>query len=258
MKALYKGIAAVAFYLIAIGLMVYAALRSLHFIQMSLPADQQMLGYLGLLATSGGMIGWLLVFLHKAQGVGQRVTSFLMIGVCAAGEFGLFALDTLYVTGEAGLISQMTSDEIRMVLIALSGLIAINIAATVIYHIVEPENMREMKENFVKDRLEAEAMKIIEKRGEEIAREMAPKLADQWAREFEDRFKDIASLGIGQTAREKRNQASPSLNESLMPPLWFNSKKKSNGTGAAEELVSDDAIAIPASGNGKGHGSDFH
>jgi hypothetical protein len=202
MKALYKGLATVAFYGIAIGLMGYAALRSLHFVQMSLPADSQLLGYLALLATSGGMIGWLLVFLHKASGVWQKVISFLMIAVCAIGETALFALDTLYVTGEAGLIAQMTPEEVRAVLIGMSGLIAANIIATVAYHIFEPENMREMKESFVKDKLEGEAMKIIEKRGEEIARELAPKIAEQWAADFEARFQDMAALGIGNVKRE--------------------------------------------------------
>jgi len=229
MKTLYKGLATLAFYGIAVGLMVYAALRSLHFIQMSLPADQQLVGYLGLLATSGGMIGWLLVFLHKASGVWQKVISFVMIGVCAAGETALFALDTLYVTGDSGLIAAMTADEIRSVLIGLSGLIAANILATVAYHIFEPENMRDMKESFVKDKLEGEAMKIIEKRGEEIARELAPRIAEQWAADFEARFQDMAALGLG-----KANRPAPAQQQKpALPPLPWARK---NGHQAAQPL----------------------
>ena len=212
MKTLYKGFATVAFYGIAIGLMGYAALRSLHFIQMSLPADSQLLGYLALLATSGGMIGWLLVFLHKAEGLWQKVISALMIGTCAAGEIALFALDTLYVSGESGLIGAMAPEEVRAVLIGMSALIGANIIATVAYHVVEPENMRNMKESFVKDRLEGEALKIIEKRGEEIARELAPRIAAQWAAEFEARFQDMAALGIGNVKREDEKRKAL--------PLW--------------------------------------
>jgi hypothetical protein len=232
MKTLYKGFATVAFYGIAGGLMVYAALRSLHFIQMSLPADSQLLGYLGLLATSGGMLGWLLVFLHKAAGVWQKVISFVMIGVCAAGEVALFALDTLYVTGEFGLIAAMTPEEVRAVLLGLSGLIAANILATVAYHIFEPENMRDMKEGFVKDRLETEAMKIIEKRGEEIARELAPRIAEQWAADFEARFQDMQALGIGNVKREdeKRRKALPLWKQPAPVLAPFHAETVSPGT----------------------------
>ncbi len=222
MKTLWKALAKIAFYAIALGLMGYAAMRTLHFIQATLPADQQILGYLALLATSGGAVAWLLVFLHAAEGVGQKAVSFIMVLVCLLGEFALFAFDTLLVTGEAGLITGMSADEIRAVVIGMSGLIAANIGSTVAYHLLDTGNMRHMREEFVKDRLESEAMKLIEKRGEEIARDMAPKLAEQWAQEFEERFKNIASLGIGQTAREKKTQP-----VQLMPPLWFNKNGKS-------------------------------
>ncbi len=61
MKALFKFVALVAFLVIGGGLLVYAASRSLDFVQTTLPSNDQALGYFALLATSGGMIGWLLV-----------------------------------------------------------------------------------------------------------------------------------------------------------------------------------------------------
>ena len=60
MKSLLKFVALVAFFVIGGGLLVYAASRSLDFVQTTLPAKDQVLGYFALLATSGGMIGWLL------------------------------------------------------------------------------------------------------------------------------------------------------------------------------------------------------
>jgi hypothetical protein len=202
MKSLWKFIAKVAFYAIALGLMGYAAMRTLHFIQATLPADQQVLGYLALLATSGGVIAWLLVFLHAAEGVAQKATAIIMVLVDVTGEFAIFAFDTLLVTGEAGMIEAMTAGEIQTVVIGMSGLIAANILATIVYHLVDPGNMRAMKEGFVKDKLEDEAMKLIEKKGEEIARDMAPRLAEEWADEFQERFKSIRALGIGSTMRD--------------------------------------------------------
>jgi hypothetical protein len=211
MKTLWKAIAKFAFYAIAGGLMAYAAMRTLHFIQITLPADQQILGYLALLATSGGAIAWLLVFLHAAEGVLQKATSIIMVLVCLVGEFSLFAFDTLLVTGEAGIIEAMTASEIQAIVIGMSGLIAANIGATMIYHLVDPGNMRTMREEFVKDKLEGEAMKLIEKRGEEIARDMAPKLAEQWADEFGEKFQNIRALGLGSALRDEDKAKSKTL-----------------------------------------------
>jgi hypothetical protein len=199
MKSLWKYIAKISFYLVAIGLMGYAAMRTLHFIQATLPADQQIVGYLALLATSVGAIAWLLVFLHAAEGVPQKAIAIIMVLVDTAGEFAIFAFDTLLVTGEAGMIEAMKPEEIQTVVMGMSALIAANILATIVYHLVDVGNMREMRESFVKDKLESEAMKLIEKRGEEIARDMAPRLAEEWADEFQERFKSIRSLGIGRT-----------------------------------------------------------
>jgi len=191
------------FYAIGAALLVYAAARSLMFIQSTLPADQQIIGFLALAATSGGMIAWLLVFLHKAEGLAQKITAALMVALDALGEFTLFTFDTLLESGKSGMTATLTPDEIRGVILGMSALIAVNILATVAFHIFDPENIRAMRESFVRDRLESEALKLIEKRGDEIARELAPALAEQWAKDFESRFSDLRALGLGKLAKDK-------------------------------------------------------
>ncbi|WKZ34861.1 MAG: hypothetical protein QY332_14675 [Anaerolineales bacterium] len=200
MKLFWKGIATVLFYVISGSLVIYAAARSLDFITATLTADQQVIGYLGLAATSGGMIAWLMLFMFKAEGIGQKVTAGIMTVLDMLGEFGLFTMDTLYQSGQAGMIENLTADEIRLVVLALSALIAVNILATVIFHLLEPDNIKRMRESFVRDQLEAKALKEIEQRGEEIAARLAPQIAQQWADEFEARFADMQSLGLGAAA----------------------------------------------------------
>lgn len=213
MKLLWKAIATVLFYAISGALLGYAAMRSLDFITSTLPPEQQLTGYLALAATSGGMIGWLLVFLYKAEGVGQKTTAALMVVIDLLGEIALFTFDTLYQTGQAGMTTALTASEVRTVVLGLSGLIGLNILATVAFHLVEPDNIKAMRESFVRDRLENDALKLIEKRGDELAQKMAPALAEQWAADFEKRFSDLASLGLGtietkkQTAKAKADQA---------------------------------------------------
>src|SRR5512134_264171 len=108
MKALFKFVALVAFFVIGGGLLMYAASRSLDFVQSTLPTEDQVLGYFALLATSGGMIGWLLVFLYRADGIIQRGTALLMVLIDFAGEAALFTMDTLDRSGENGLVSEMS------------------------------------------------------------------------------------------------------------------------------------------------------
>lgn len=206
MKLFWTGIAKVLFYVISGALLVYAASRSIDFITATLPPDQQIIGFLGLAATSGGMIAWLLLFLYAAEGMGQRITAGIMTVLDMIGEFGLFTMDTLYQAGESGMTVKLTSDEIRMVVLSLSALIAVNILATVIYHLLEPGNLKRMREASVRDQLEAKTLKEIETRGDTIAEKLAPQIAKQWADQFESRFSDMTSLGLGVKSEEAKNE----------------------------------------------------
>jgi len=208
MKLFWTGISKVLFYIISCALLVYAASRSIDFITATLPQDQQIIGYLGLAATSGGMIAWLLLFLYASEGLGQRITTGIMTVLDMFGEFGLFTMDTLYQAGESGMTTKLTPDEIRMVVIALSALIALNILATVIYHLMEPENIKRMRESSVRDQLESKTLKEIESRGDLIAEKLAPQLARQWAEQFELRFSDMQSLGLGAKDEESESKSS--------------------------------------------------
>jgi hypothetical protein len=207
MKGFWKGISYVLFYVIAASLLVYAASRSLDFIMSTLPGNQQVIGFLGLAATSGGMIAWLMLFMHHADGIGQKITSGLMVFIDMAGEIGLFTMDTLFRSGQSGMITSLTKDEIQTVIIGLSLLIAINIVATVAYHLLDNTNLRNMREGLVRNQLEAKALDEIEKRGEQLAHELAPKLAEQWVKEFEQRFSDFRSLGFGSSLNAKQPEA---------------------------------------------------
>ena len=226
MKEFWKGLASVLFYVISGALLVYAASRSLDFIVSTLPPDQQMIGYLALAATSGGMIAWLMIFIYKAEGLGQKIIAAIMVMVDMGGEFALYTFDTLYRSGESGMISTLSPEEIRTVILGLSVLIAINIVASVAFHLVNPENLRAMRESFVRDQLENKALKEIERRGEELSRTMAPALAKQWADDFEARFSDLKALGLGTVTEKKEKPTSGGLLPVSLWPWKANGKQK--------------------------------
>lgn len=210
MKALFKFVALVAFFVIGGGLLVYAASRSLDFVQTTLPANDQVLGYFALLATSGGMIGWLLVFLYRADGIIQRGTALLMVLIDFLGEAALFTMDTLYRSGENGLVGQMTQEEVRAVILGMSALIAINIFATIIFELGRMEVLKEIAEGAARDLVLFKALSQIEKDSERVADEMMPDIVEQWRGNFRSAYGSADRLGLGQyqtrdqSSREKK------------------------------------------------------
>jgi hypothetical protein len=207
MKALFKFLALVAFFVIGGGLLVYAASRSLDFVQTTLPTDDQVLGYFALLATSGGMIGWLLVFLYRADGIIQRGTALIMTLIDFLGEAALFTMDTLYRSGENGLVGQMTSDEIRTVILGMSGLIALNIFATLVFELGKMEVLKEIAEGAARDLVLFKALSQIEKDSERVADEMMPEIVSQWRGNFRSAYGSADQLGLGQYQTKEPDKA---------------------------------------------------
>ena len=206
MKALLKFVAVVAFFVIGGGLLVYAASRSLDFVQSTLPTKDQVLGYFALLATSGGMIGWLLVFLYRADGILQRGTALLMTLIDFLGEAALFTMDTLYRSGENGLVGQMTKDEIRTVILGMSALIALNIFATLMFELGKMEVLKEIAEGAARDLVLFKALSQIEKDSERVADEMMPEIIDQWRGNFRSAYGSANQLGLGQYQTKNQDE----------------------------------------------------
>lgn len=247
MKALFKFVALVAFLVIGGGLLVYAASRSLDFVQTTLPANDQALGYFALLATSGGMIGWLLVFLYRADGIIQRGTALLMVLIDFLGEAALFTMDTLYRSGENGLVGQMTQDEIRMVILGMSALIAINIFATIVFELGRMEVLKEIAEGAARDLVMFKALARIEKDSETVADEMMEDIVNQWRGNFRSAFGSADKLGLGQYQTKQQPTepaAKPKIKFSL--PSLIRRWKKPHTPITDPELV-------PVETRGNGH-----
>jgi len=249
MKALFKFVALVAFLVIGGGLLVYAASRSLDFVQTTLPSNDQALGYFALLATSGGMIGWLLVFLYRADGIIQRGTALLMVLIDFLGEAALFTMDTLYRSGENGLVGQMTQDEIRMVILGMSALIAINIFATIVFELGRMEVLKEIAEGAARDLVMFKALARIEKDSETVADEMMEDIVKQWRGNFRSAFGSADKLGLGQYQTKQQSTepaAKPKIKFSL--PSLIRRRKKPHTPITEPELV-------PVENRGNGNGA---
>jgi len=252
MRKLWSGIATVLFYVISASLLAYAATRSLDFIVSTLPADKMVIGYFALAATSGGAIAWLLMFLHKSSGLGQKITAAIMVGVDLLGEITLFTMDTLYRSAENGIITSLSPEEIRATVLGLSALVGLNLIALFAYHLSDPENLREMQESFARATVLNAVLKDIEKRSEELAAQLAPQLGEQWADEFTTRWGEVGQWGLAQWGQTGYRRGWAALGQKL-------GLRRKNVVGANEPDTKIEAehapipVPVQASGNGRDH-----
>ena len=177
-------------------LLVYSATRSLDFIRLTLPADRAVLAYFGLAALDGGLIAWLLSYLYGSRGGWQRAISILMVIVDIIGAIAMFTMDTLYNTGKAGITKAMSESEMTTAVLALSGIIALNIIATVAHHITDPDKLRESAEEEAFAKVEDATLKQISKNADTLAAQLAPIMAADWQAQTQAKY--MSYVGTGQ------------------------------------------------------------
>ena len=179
-----KAISTLLLTVLGLALLIYSAARSLNFIMATLPPDKQILAYFGLAALDGGLLLWLGHFLHGAAGPWQRGTALLMVAVDLVGAVAMFTLDTLYESASAGMTRGLTVDEITTAILALSGVIALNIMAVVFSHIMDPSARKKRSKEEAQDRIEDKALDKISQSAELLAEELSNEIAAGWQQEI--------------------------------------------------------------------------
>jgi hypothetical protein len=220
-------------------LLVYSATRSLDFISLTLPADRQVLAYFGLAALDGGLVAWLLSYLNGSRGAWQRAISILMVCVDVVGAIGMFTMDTLYNAGKNGMTKAMTPEEMTNAILALSGIIALNIIATVAHHITDPDKLREQAEEEAFAKVEDATLKQIAKNADTLAANLAPVMAADWQAQTQARYMSYVGTGqrptIDVTARDVM-PVLPMMDEPKQPVnlgvLWSGLVNAATGKGA--------------------------
>lgn len=142
------------------GLLAYAASRTLEFVQATMPADKQWMGYLYLLATGIGALIWLHVFLHDAKGSKRRGLSMGIAIVDLLMEFTLVYADTMRESSKQGLLT-MSADDLRLFILASVLAVGLNAFAWFFYTLWDPDKEQERKAADLVDEIEEEAMKSL-------------------------------------------------------------------------------------------------
>lgn len=206
-------------------LLVYSATRSLDFIELTLPEDRKILAYFGLAALDGGLIAWLLSYLYGSRGGWQRAISILMVIVDTGGAIAMFTFDTLYNTGKNGMTAAMTPEEMTNAVLALSGIIALNIIATIAHHLTDPDKLREQAEEEAFSKVEEATLKQISKNADSLAAQLAPVMAADWQRQTEARYMSYVGTGKLPTIDVTAQDVTPANNSAVYMPILANEPK---------------------------------
>jgi len=223
-----KKIGALLFTVLGAALLVYSATRSLDFIELTLPEDRKILAYFGLAALDGGLIAWLASYMYHARGGWQRAISLIMVCVDVLGAIAMFTFDTLYNTGKAGMTDAMNPDQITNAVLALSGVIALNIIATIAYHLTDPDKMREQAEEEAFSKVEEATLKQISKNADALAAQLAPIMAADWQAQTQARYMSYVGTGKRPTI-DATAQDVPPNNSALFMPVLAQETPKSDG-----------------------------
>lgn len=186
-------ISGILLFILGGALLFYTANRTLSFIEMSLPADKQLLGYLALAAFDGGLIVWTLLYMWNAASHIQRGIALGMIAVSIVGVCIGFIADTLVQSGRNGIAGKVDAATVTTALWVTILIIALNIIATFAYHLTSPTHQERIEEQNLRATIEAAARRQISKNAEVLAEQLAPRMAADTVRRMQTKY--LATLG---------------------------------------------------------------
>lgn len=200
-------------------LLVYSSMRSLHFIQLTLTDDKQILAYFGLAALDGGLIAWLLAYMYGSSGAWQRATCIIMVVIDFFGAVFMSTADTLLSTGQAGMTAAFDQDTIFGIVIGLSIIIAINIGAAVVHTLTDPAVLEAQAREEANSTITDKARAIMMHQANAIAGELAPALAAASIAEIEAEHLNLIDDKRRRTsqARKPKTANTPAVTISELP-----------------------------------------
>lgn len=189
----------------------FTTTRTLNFLQLTFPPDQQYIAYLGLAAFDVGVLGWFYYATAASQGKYQRAIAYGMIFICMTGVIVTTVLDTLLVSAQNGMVhfpSQWSTIGVWAVIIV----ICLNFIAGVVVHLVDPVQLANMKEQHLRDEIIEATHQQMEKQKAAISPVIAAKLAQHWADSITNEL-----TGKLPSVKELTRPAQPSISQNTEP-----------------------------------------
>lgn len=234
------------FYAVVIGLLVWTARLDYRLIARLIP-EQPTLPFFGLVLFDGGLTGWLFTYIYRSRSSLQRLISAIMTIVSLAG-IGIFTAISLIFEAEQVITFVDTENLPNLVVIALGVQTFLFVAATVLFHLADPEIMEKNAIQAIQTDIVSEALEQFEQKAPEVAKDLTEALSEmmlgnlvnslsfkigedgKWEYEIVRHEKGYAEKQEERKkARRERRKAKREAEKETDPVAKDDSKKKSDG-----------------------------
>lgn len=163
-----------------VAMLIFTAIRTLHFLQMTFPVEQQYVAYLGLAAFDIGVLGWLYYSTKSAEGAAQRAIAYGMVFVCLLGVICTTIADMVLVSAQRGLTA-LPNQWGTVGLWAVILVIVLNVTSGVLVHLVDPGHQKHLAQEGARDKIHSAVTVHILKQADMIAPQIAAAVARHWS-----------------------------------------------------------------------------
>jgi len=184
------------FYLLAVIAVAWSASLSYSFLSRVLVDRHWLVPLAGLVIAELGAVAWSVVYIHQAKGTSQRSTALVMTVASLAAVSVMTAAEIL--TG-----GQTIADAPALfgpiAVWAIAALTAANVIAVVVFHLVEPENRRQMALQAAKDALFDESLARLDGKRQDVSATVSDAMAGEMMAQLltELRQQDAGKVPIG-------------------------------------------------------------
>lgn len=180
-----NSIAKVAFYFVAVVLVVWTSTLTYSFVRQALPTASWFVPLFALVVFDAGMIAWLIVFIDHAAGNLQRAISILtcvfdLIGV------GLMAFAEILLGGQT--LAQAPDNMGEYAIWGIGVWTVVNVAAVVSFHLGDPETRKKMALQNEMDEVFDEALEKLKNKRAQQSGVLSEQLADAMMEQLKARM----------------------------------------------------------------------
>jgi len=168
--------AKVIFYALATMVFIWTASLSYRFLADVLPGFGRTLPAVGLVILDVGVIAWLVVFIHLAEGIAQRLVSLVMCLLCLFGV-GLVVAAEILLAGQSLILAP--SWLAWAAVWSLAGFSFATVAGVVLFHLTSPDNRMSMRIRAEQDALFDASLDQLAAKRQAISERVADQMSDK-------------------------------------------------------------------------------
>lgn len=183
--------------ILSLSLLGYTGYRTVDLISKTLAPNQWALGIFALAALDGGLLLWLVYYQYGARGAWQRAISLIMVGVDLIGVVVAFTTDTLANASASGLTQKLDPSTAQTAIVIMSIVIAANISAVIIAHLLDPDAQARDAEQDALDEVTTLTIRNQRQKARDLAADVAPQLAEHWRQMTRARLLQDVPVGEG-------------------------------------------------------------